>query len=73
MHVSLSYDPTFQFKKSFKMQLKQVRMLRLASVLVGLFAFTTGRCLGEGMDYPLAVVAGPDHSIYVADRNLPGI
>ena len=30
-------------------------------------------CLGQGMDYPLAVVAGPDNLIYVADRNLPGI
>lgn len=25
------------------------------------------------MDYPLGVVAGPDNSIFVADRNLPGI
>ncbi len=49
----------------------------VAWVLVGLLGFRLAlgseRCLGDGMDYPLAVVSGQDNSIYVADRNLPGI
>ncbi|MCY2979741.1 MAG: NHL repeat-containing protein [Planctomycetota bacterium] len=30
-------------------------------------------CLSEGMEYPIGVVASPDGSLFVADRNLPGI
>lgn len=55
------------------MQLKKV----LAWAFVGLLGFRLAlgseRCFGDGMDYPLAVVSGQDNSIYVADRNLPGI
>ncbi len=55
------------------MQLKQIRTWMLNGLVGCLLALGSERCFGEGMDYPLAVVAGQDNSIYVADRNLPGI
>jgi streptogramin lyase len=55
------------------MQMNRIRVSVMVGVLICLLALAAQRCFGEGMDYPLAVVAGPDNSIYVADRNLPGI
>ncbi len=55
------------------MQLKQVRKWLLIGLVSCLLALASDRCFGDGMEYPLAVVSGPDNSIYVADRNLPGI
>ena len=55
------------------MQLRIVRETVLVSWFSGLLALASQLSFGEGMDYPIGVVAGPDHSIYVADRNLPGI
>ena len=55
------------------MQMKRIRARAIVGLFVCLLAVATQRCFGQGMDYPLAVVAGPDNSIYVADRNLPGI
>jgi len=40
------------------------------------WAWTTigaGHLSAAGFQYPLSAVAGPDKSVYVADRNLPGI
>ncbi len=55
------------------MQLIQVRSCLLMSVIGCVIAVISNRCFGDGMEYPLAVVAGPDNSIFVADRNLPGV
>lgn len=55
------------------MQLKYVRTLVLVGLLGCLLQLAPQQCLGQGMEYPLAVVAGPDNTMFVADRNLPGI
>ena len=55
------------------MQINRIRASVTVRVIICLIALAAQRCFGQGMDYPLAVVAGPDNSIYVADRNLPGI
>ena len=61
------------FRKPDEMHLRKVQTWLLVGMIVGLVSVAANRCFGDGMDYPLAVVAGPDNSIFVADRNLPGI
>ena len=56
-----------------KMQLKQVRTWLLIGLLCFWLPSAEQNCFGEGMEYPLAVAAGPDNTLFVADRNLPGI
>ena len=57
--------------------MKQVRTWILVGLLCCLLPtalpLAQQGCFGEGMEYPLAVVAGPDKTMFVADRNLPGI
>ena len=55
------------------MKKNRVELSLIVGVLACLLVTTAPSCFGQGMDYPLAVVAGPDNSLYVADRNLPGI
>ncbi len=55
------------------MQLIKDRRWLLICVIGCWIAIISDRSFGDGMEYPLAVVAGPDKSIFVADRNLPGI
>ncbi len=62
--------------KRRKMQLKHIRsfvFLGFIGFLGCLLQLAQQRCFSQGMEYPLAVVSGPDKTIYVADRNLPGI
>lgn len=44
----------------------------LATIAAWLAAFEAV-CAAEGMQYPLAVVADPQGTVYVADRDLPGV
>ena len=55
------------------MNINRVELSLVVGVLACLLGTIEPSCFGQGMDYPLAVVAGPDNSLYVADRNLPGI
>jgi len=42
-------------------------------VLLGWLGGGVDRLSAAGFQYPLSAVAGPDQSVFVADRNLPGI
>ena len=59
--------------KRRKIQLKHIQSLVFIGLLGCLLQLTSQQCFSQGMEYPLAVVAGPDKTMYVADRNLPGI
>ena len=43
------------------------------SVLLVCFALSSAFAADETMQYPLAAAVGTDGTVYVADRNLPGV
>ena len=55
------------------MHVNQIRPLALCVVLGCLFVSAVKTTFGQGLEYPLAVVSGPDNSIFVGDLNFHGI
>ncbi len=55
------------------MQLNQIRSWTLCFAFGCLLVAWVRPTCGQGLDYPLAVVAGPENSIFVGDLNFHGI